>query len=135
MRNRDHYHTLRLHPGASEGEIRASYRRLVRECHPDLHPDDESAGERIKELNEAYEALTKAQEERGPVRIRVRTEPVGYTVRWSQPPSHRMSGPLWEPFFYGYRLSSFEQMLEMMEELDEAFELRWQRLRRLFDLL
>lgn len=57
MRGRNLYEALGLRRGASTNEVRAAYRRLVRSCHPDLHPGDEAALERIKEINAAYEVL------------------------------------------------------------------------------
>lgn len=42
---------------ASEEEIRRAYKQKVKENHPDLHPDDPEATERIKEINEAYSGL------------------------------------------------------------------------------
>lgn len=42
---------------ASEEEIKRAYKQKVKENHPDLHPDDPEAAERIKEINEAYSGL------------------------------------------------------------------------------
>lgn len=47
--------------GVSENEIRRSYRKLVREHHPDLNPGDPEAEERFKELQQAYEMLTNSR--------------------------------------------------------------------------
>jgi DnaJ-class molecular chaperone len=46
---------------ADEKAIRASYRKLARQHHPDLNPNDASAEERFKEINEAYEVLTDSE--------------------------------------------------------------------------
>ena len=55
---RDYYEVLGLQKGASADEIKKAYRKVAKECHPDLHPDDAAAAERFKEANEAYEVLS-----------------------------------------------------------------------------
>ena len=50
------YHILELEPGASEREIKASYRRLVKEVHPDLSRDI-STQEQFVRISEAYQLL------------------------------------------------------------------------------
>lgn len=61
MEYRDYYKILGVERNASEQEIKASFRKLARECHPDANPDDPKAEERFKELNEAYEVLCNAE--------------------------------------------------------------------------
>jgi curved DNA-binding protein CbpA len=46
-----------LSRGASREDVRKAYRRLVREYHPDTNPGDDSAEERFKEFQHAYEVL------------------------------------------------------------------------------
>jgi curved DNA-binding protein len=57
---KDYYSILGLKKGASAEEIKQAYRRLAKEHHPDLHPEKNKvqAGERFKEINEAYEVLS-----------------------------------------------------------------------------
>ena len=57
---RDYYEVLGLKKGATEDEIKKAYRKLAKENHPDLHPDDKAAEARFKEINEAYEVLSDA---------------------------------------------------------------------------
>ncbi|MCL2462865.1 MAG: molecular chaperone DnaJ, partial [Defluviitaleaceae bacterium] len=57
---RDYYDILGLKKGAAEDEIKKSYRRLAKEYHPDLHPDDKESEAKFKEVNEAYEVLSDA---------------------------------------------------------------------------
>ena len=57
---KDPYAVLGLRRGASPEEIKASYRRLARELHPDRHPGDTRAEEKFKQLGAAYELLSDA---------------------------------------------------------------------------
>jgi DnaJ domain len=46
-------------PGqASPLAIKRAYREAVKQAHPDLHPDDPSAAERFRSVQQAYESLT-----------------------------------------------------------------------------
>jgi hypothetical protein len=43
---------------ASDQEIKRAYREAVKRAHPDLHPNDASAAERFRRVQQAYESLT-----------------------------------------------------------------------------
>ena len=56
------YKTLGVSENASQEEIRAAYLALVKKYHPDKYRDNplkELANEKLKEINEAYDVLTK----------------------------------------------------------------------------
>lgn len=55
---RDYYEVLGLDKSASDADIKKAYRRIAKECHPDLHPGDTEAEARFKEANEAYAILS-----------------------------------------------------------------------------
>ncbi len=56
MEFRDYYATLGVPRTSTDKEIRARYRKLARELHPDVNKDPK-ATERFKRVNEAYEVL------------------------------------------------------------------------------
>ncbi len=55
---KNYYDVLGVSKDASQDEIKKAYRKLARENHPDLHPNDPKAAERFKEINEANETLS-----------------------------------------------------------------------------
>lgn len=59
----DPYQVLGVPRDASEEEIKSAYRRLAKQYHPDLHPDDPVAAVRMNEINEAYEAIKNPSEQ------------------------------------------------------------------------
>lgn len=60
------YGILRLKRGADTDEVKAAYRKLAFELHPDLNPDDPSAARRFQRLNEAYVLLKQVLGEEPP---------------------------------------------------------------------
>lgn len=64
MRFKDYYKILGVSKQATLDEIKKSYRRLARECHPDFNKDDPEAEAKCKELNEAYEVLSNPDKRR-----------------------------------------------------------------------
>ena len=54
---KDYYEILGVPRGASDDEIKKSFRKLARQFHPDVARDKKRAEEKFKEINEAYEVL------------------------------------------------------------------------------
>lgn len=61
---KDYYEVLGVGRDASPEEVRAAFRRLARQFHPDVAVDKPAAEERFKELNEAYEVLGDPEKRR-----------------------------------------------------------------------
>jgi DnaJ-class molecular chaperone len=61
MQYKDYYKILVVDKNATEKEIKKAYRKLARQCHPDVCPGDKTAEERFKNVNEAYEVLGDAE--------------------------------------------------------------------------
>lgn len=53
----DSYRLLGLRTGATHEDIKAAYRKLARQLHPDLNPGDDRAKERFIRITEAYQFL------------------------------------------------------------------------------
>ncbi|MGH3521646.1 MAG: molecular chaperone DnaJ [Mycobacterium sp.] len=60
---RDYYGLLGVSRSASDAEIKRAYRKLARELHPDINPD-EAAQAKFKEISAAYEVLSDPEKRR-----------------------------------------------------------------------
>ena len=83
------YDVLGVPPDATDEEVARAYRRLAKRYHPDLHPDDAAAAERMGRVNRAYDDI-KAMRQRG-----AGPRPgqgYGYGAAWQGP---------FDPFAYG----------------------------------
>ena len=59
--SKDYYKVLGIKKGASEEEVKKSYRKLAMEFHPDRNKGNKKAEERFKEISEAYAVLSDAE--------------------------------------------------------------------------
>ncbi|MFM2444921.1 MAG: chaperone Hsp40, co-chaperone with DnaK [Pseudomonadota bacterium] len=61
MAKADFYETLGVSRTATEAEMKAAFRKLAMQFHPDKNPGDQTAEVRFKEINEAYQCLSDGQ--------------------------------------------------------------------------
>lgn len=64
MQFKDYYATLGVARGATDAEIKAAYRRLAKQHHPDVNKGDAKSAERFKDISEAYAVLGDAEKRR-----------------------------------------------------------------------
>lgn len=57
----DYYKTLGVSREASADEIRKAYRKLARQYHPDMKPNDKVAAEKFKQIQESYSVLSDSE--------------------------------------------------------------------------
>jgi len=61
---RDYYEVLGVAKSATDEELKKAYRKLAKQYHPDLNPNDKVAEAKFKEVNEAYAVLSDAEKRR-----------------------------------------------------------------------
>jgi len=58
---KDPYQVLGIARGASDDEVKKAYRAQCKKWHPDLNPGNPAAEEKFKEIQAAYDAITKGE--------------------------------------------------------------------------
>src|SRR5207244_12924489 len=72
---KDYYKVLGVEQDATSETIKRIYRKLAKEHHPDLHPGDKKAEDRVKEVSEAYGVLGDPQAKEEYDRLRFGAHP------------------------------------------------------------
>lgn len=52
---------LGVSENATQDEIKKAYRKMAKQYHPDLHPNDPAAEKKMNEINQAYDQLTNPE--------------------------------------------------------------------------
>jgi curved DNA-binding protein len=90
MDYKDYYKALGVDKNATPEQIKKAYRKLARQHHPDVNPNDKGAEQKFKEINEANEVLSdpekrKKYDQFGADWQRYQQQPGGGAGRGGQP--------------------------------------------------
>ena len=112
----NYYLILEISPDATIQEIKAAFRRLARQYHPDLNPNNPTAAEKFKQVSQAYDVLSDATKRRRYDRNFSRTK--------SQPQS-KISNPKTAKDFYlrGIKRAQSRNYRQAAEDYSKALEL------------
>lgn len=86
-----YYDILGVSKSASEADIRKAYRRLARQHHPDVNPNNAGSEARFKEINEAYQVLSDEE---------TRQKYDKYGDRWKHADQFQQAGASNGPFIW-----------------------------------
>ncbi len=92
MEYKDYYKILGVERNASKDDIKRAFRKLALKTHPDRNPNDPKAGERFKEINEAYQVLSDTEK-------RARYDQLGESYFQWQQGGQPAGGFKWEDWF------------------------------------
>ncbi len=96
----NYYTTLEISPAATAAEIKAAYKKLARQYHPDKHQGNPAFEEKFKTVNEAYQVLS---DERKRTVYDLQLQYVAMQLRAMQQAQYQYNIPTREPATYAER--------------------------------
>lgn len=63
-KQRNHYESLGISPGSTQGEVKSAYYKLSKVYHPDKNQGNEEYAKKFRDISEAYEVLGNTQSRR-----------------------------------------------------------------------
>lgn len=81
------YEILGVEKNADDATIKAAYRKLAKEYHPDRNPNDKTAEDMAKAINEAYDTLKDPQKRAAyDYELQPRSHPSAHSFTWTNNP-------------------------------------------------
>jgi DnaJ-class molecular chaperone len=116
---KDYYSILGVSEGASHGEIRSAFRKLAMKYHPDKNLGNEKwAGEKFKEINEAYAVLGDEAKRQEYDRMR-QAGFTGYGAQYASGPYYSQERVFADAFTNPYL---FQELARMFQEAGLRFD-------------
>jgi len=116
---KDYYSILGISPGASQEEIKHSFRDLAMKYHPDRNPGNEKvAEEKFKEINEAYAVLGEESKRREYDQMR-RAGFAGYGAQYAGGRYYSQEQVFRDAFANPY---VFQELIRMFQEASLRFD-------------
>jgi curved DNA-binding protein len=107
----DYYKILNIEKNATEDDIKKAYRKLARQLHPDLNPNDKDAQRKFQQINEANEVLSDPEK-------RKKYDQYGkdwqHAEQFEQQRNARSGSSTGEQGFYGASDSDFSSFFESL---------------------
>ncbi|MGF1540862.1 MAG: DnaJ domain-containing protein [Pleurocapsa sp.] len=115
----NYYLILEIAPDATTTEIKAAFRRLARQYHPDLNPHNPTAAEKFKQISQAYDILSDTTKRRR----YDRNLNYQYKINSQQPP--KVIEPKTAQDFYlrGIRRTQLRNYRQAVEDYTKAIKL------------
>jgi curved DNA-binding protein len=114
--DKDLYAILGVSRGASDDEIRKAFRKLARENHPDVNPNDPQAEERFKDIAFAYEVLSDADKRKRYTEFGVDGLAEGFDPEQARAYREWAQGTRRSPYF-----ESFQSSIDLEDLLGDLF--------------
>jgi DnaJ-class molecular chaperone len=122
---KDYYATLGVPKTATPKEIKAAFRKLARQHHPDVNPGDKAAEARFKEINEANEVLSDPEKRKKYDTYGERWEEIDAWEKAGRPGAPPGSSPFGQQGYgqqpYGQGEPQFEYRSMSQEDLEDLF--------------
>jgi DnaJ-class molecular chaperone len=113
------YTVLGVSASASESEIRAAFRKLAKQYHPDRNPGDKKAEDRFKEISSAFDLLSDpAQRKRFDAgEIDAEGKERGYSRNWQQGGAYRPGTEGFGPGYSAGQGANFDDLGDIFADL------------------
>ncbi len=98
----DYYKTLGVSKKADEKEIKSAYRKLARQYHPDLNPNNPEAERKFKEISQAHEVLSDPEKRKKYDQFGVNWDQVQSGPGGARAEDMGDFGTIFETFFGGF---------------------------------